>query len=182
MNEPLKRRNLLASPSTPDPLPQEAIAAVAARNGFLAAVSPPAPPSIVSRRKRQPTGRDHQFNVRLRRETLEFIYCQANGRNIPVAQVIEEACEALQLGLHTAKGSKRLRLVEIPAGQRSQPPDNRRKRLIVSGFGLDVFLASEPGKLSSTSGKRDRRRGPSSSGPKRRLGRLGGCSPLFVER
>jgi hypothetical protein len=51
-----------------------------------------------ARRKRQPTGRDHQFNVRLRRETLEFIYCQANGRNIPVAQVIEEACEALQYG------------------------------------------------------------------------------------
>jgi hypothetical protein len=101
MNEPLKRRNLLAVPSTPDPLPQEAIAAVAARNGFPAAVSPPAPSSTesgVSRRKRQPTGRDHQFNVRLRRETLEFIYCQANGRNIPVAQVIEEACEALQYG------------------------------------------------------------------------------------
>jgi hypothetical protein len=60
MNELLKRRNLLAVPSTPDPLPQEAIAAVAARDGFPAAVSPPAPSSIVSRRKRQPTGRDHR--------------------------------------------------------------------------------------------------------------------------
>ena len=102
MNEPLKRRNLLAVPSTPEPLPQEAIAVVAARNGFPAAVSPIAPPAASSpeagicRRLRQPTGRDHQFNVRLRRDTLDFIYSQANERNIPVAQVIEEATEALR--------------------------------------------------------------------------------------
>ena len=48
------------------------------------------------RRRRQPTGRDHQFNVRLRRDTLDFIYAQANERNIPVAQVIEEAADALK--------------------------------------------------------------------------------------
>lgn len=94
MNEPLKRRNLLAVPATPAPLPQEAIAAVAASNGFAATALPPE--AGVSRRKRQPTGRDHQFNVRLRRDTLDFIYAEANGRNVPVAQVIEEACEALQ--------------------------------------------------------------------------------------
>ena len=101
MNEPLKRRNLLAVASTPEPLPQEAVAAVAARNGFSATVSPvtasPAPsPDPGLRRLRQPTGRDHQFNVRLRRDTLDFIYAQANDRNIPVAQVIEEATEALR--------------------------------------------------------------------------------------
>jgi len=101
MNEPLKRRNLLAVPSTPEPLPQEAIAAVATRNGFPAAVSPIAPPPAGTpepgiRRLRQPTGRDHQFNVRLRRDTLDFIYSQANERNIAVAQVIEEATEALR--------------------------------------------------------------------------------------
>jgi hypothetical protein len=101
MNEPLKRRNLLAVPSTPEPLPQETIAVVAARNGFSAAVSPIAlSPAGASepgiRRQRQPTGRDHQFNVRLRRDTLDFIYSQANERNIPVAQVIEEATEALR--------------------------------------------------------------------------------------
>jgi hypothetical protein len=32
----------------------------------------------------------------LRRDTLDFIYSQANERNIPVAQVIEEATEALR--------------------------------------------------------------------------------------
>jgi hypothetical protein len=95
----LKRRSLLAVPSPSDPLPEEAIAAVAVRNGFLAAAPLPAPSpadSGVRRRKRQPTGRDHQFNVRLRRETLDFIYGHANGRNVPVAQVIEEACDALR--------------------------------------------------------------------------------------
>lgn len=101
MNEPLKRRNLLAVPS-PSPLPEEAIAAVAARNGFPA-VAPPTVASPVSvtdsaarRRQRQPTGREHQFNVRLRQETLDFIYGEANERNIPIAQVIEEMAEALK--------------------------------------------------------------------------------------
>ena len=98
MTEAPKRRNLLAvSSATPDSLPQEAIAAVAARNGFPAA-APSARTMEDSglRRRRQPTGRDHQFNVRLRRDTLDFIYAQANERNIPVAQVIEEATEALR--------------------------------------------------------------------------------------
>jgi len=48
------------------------------------------------KRRRQLTGRDHQFNVRLRRDTLDFIYAVANERNIPIAQVIEEATEALK--------------------------------------------------------------------------------------
>ena len=95
-SEAPKRRNLLAiAAATPDPLASEDIAAVAARNGF----PPAAPPPLVDlslRRRRQPTGRDHQFNVRLRRDTLDFIYAEANERNIPVAQVIEEATEALK--------------------------------------------------------------------------------------
>jgi hypothetical protein len=101
MTEPLKRRNLLAVPAFSDALPQETIAAVAACNGFPAAAPPAAggpqqADSGIRRRYHQPTGRHHQFNVRLRRDTLDFIYAQANERNIPVAQVIEEATEALR--------------------------------------------------------------------------------------
>jgi hypothetical protein len=99
MSEAPKRRNLLAvAATTPDPLPQDTIAAVATRNGFpsAAATAPEAPTDSSLRRRRQPTGRDHQFNTRLRRDTLDFIYAQANERNIPVAQVIEEATEALK--------------------------------------------------------------------------------------
>ena len=102
MNEPLKRRNLAAIVTSPQPLADEALAAVANRNGFPAVVQPPEPlaPSITEdsqrRRQRQPTGRDHQFNVRLRKDTLDFIYAQANERNIPIAQVIEEATDALR--------------------------------------------------------------------------------------
>jgi len=102
MNEPLKRRNLAAIVTPPQPLPDDALAAVASRNGFPAAVPPSAPiaPPVADesqrRRQRQPTGRDHQFNVRLRKDTLDFIYAQANERNIPIAQVIEEATDALR--------------------------------------------------------------------------------------
>ena len=73
------------------------IAAVASRNGFPA--TPPTPTSdtgATPRRQRQPIGRDHQFNVRLKRETVDFIYAQANSRNVPIAQVIEEMADALR--------------------------------------------------------------------------------------
>jgi hypothetical protein len=98
MNEPLKRRSLLAVSPPPPLLPEEAIAAVAARNGFSNAPQRPATSAdqVTGRRQRQPTGRDHQFNVRLRRDTLDFIYATANERNIPVAQVIEEAINSLE--------------------------------------------------------------------------------------
>lgn len=99
--EPLRRRSLLpVPPHQPSAVNEVDIAAVATRNGFA-----PAPPSMSApkadaalspRRQRQPTGRDHQFNVRLKRETIDFIYAQANGRNVPIAQVIEEMVEALK--------------------------------------------------------------------------------------
>ncbi len=100
MNEPIKRRNLVhavATTPTDEPLSEDVIAEVAARNGFPnAAQASTATDHSGARRQRQPTGRVHQFNVRLRRDTLDFIYAQANGRNIPVAQVIEEMADALK--------------------------------------------------------------------------------------
>ncbi len=107
MTEPLKRRNLLQAVNSPLPsVPDEAIAEVAARNGFpnspppvfapAASPVPAATDQAGARRQRQPTGRNHQFNVRLRRDTLDFIYAQSNDRNIPVAQVIEEMVDALK--------------------------------------------------------------------------------------
>jgi len=99
MSEPLKRRSLTGILDTPPPaMPEAVIAATGARNGF-AAVTPAETQDNAAaagaRRRRQPTGRVHQFNVRLRADTLEDIYSQANGRNVPVAQVIEEAMAAL---------------------------------------------------------------------------------------
>ena len=56
--------------------------------------SPDATPSR-ARRVRQSTRRDQPFTTRLTRECYESIYEEANGRNIPVAQVLEEAMDAL---------------------------------------------------------------------------------------
>jgi hypothetical protein len=100
VNEPLKRRSLLGALDTTSPtLPAERIVETAVRNGFSASEPEKTPipdgTSGGARRQRQPTGRVHQFNVRLRAETLEAIYSQANSRNVPVAQVIEEAIAAL---------------------------------------------------------------------------------------
>ena len=97
--EPLRRRPLFSVQSQQPPAVSDAdIAAVASRNGFQSA-EPTAPSSdtgITPRRQRQLTGRVHQFNVRLKRETVDFIYEQANNRNVPIAQVIEEMAEALK--------------------------------------------------------------------------------------
>lgn len=104
MSEPLKRRSLLQTVSAPAPsLPEEAIAEVAARNGFPNIAPVRAVDQSGARRQRQPTGRNHQFNVRLRRDTLDFIYAQANERNIPVAQVIEDMVDALKRQQHALR-------------------------------------------------------------------------------
>ena len=92
-NEPLQRRSLLqVQPRQTLAVNEADIAAVASRNGF----EPVTRGDNAARRHRQPTGRDHQFNVRLRSETIDFIYSQANSRNVPIAQVIEEMAEALK--------------------------------------------------------------------------------------
>ncbi len=103
MNESLKRRSLLAvAPPLSSPFADEAIAGVSTRDGFPAAESrravtaPVVADSASRRRQRHPTGREHQFNVRLRQETLDFIYREANERDIPIAQVIEEMVETLK--------------------------------------------------------------------------------------
>jgi len=125
MTEPV-RRNLLAgldrlAPAKPEP-DEAQIAAVAERHGFAkpeAAAAPapepaPAAPSpapraavpthasedngqqVVMRRKRKLLGRTQQFNVRLRPETVDIIYDEANSRDVPIAQVIEEMVDAFQ--------------------------------------------------------------------------------------
>jgi hypothetical protein len=115
MNEPV-RRNLLAGldrKPAAAPADDAAIAAVAERHGFSRTDAPlpePAAPSaprpvptesdtqqVTMRRRRKLLGRTQQFNVRLRPETVDTIYEEANGRDVPIAQVIEEMVEAFRV-------------------------------------------------------------------------------------
>ncbi len=62
---------------------------------------------IVRRRARRKTGRVHQLNVKLTRETIEYVYDLADTRGWIVAEVIEHALEVLKA---TPEGkAKRLR-------------------------------------------------------------------------
>jgi hypothetical protein len=126
MSEPARRRNLLAGldkVQAPAPGADDAlIAAVAERHGFAPApetesaspsvTSPTAPTQdehhepdddelygsqITVRRRRKPKGRTEQLNVRLRPDTIASIYEEANRRDVPIAQVIEEMVEAFQV-------------------------------------------------------------------------------------
>ncbi len=68
----------------------------------------PAPVEPVLRRRTRPkTGRVHQLNVKLTRETIEYVYDLADTRGWIVAEVIERALELLKA---TPEGkAKRLR-------------------------------------------------------------------------
>jgi hypothetical protein len=57
----------------------------------------------VPRRVRS-SGRDKQFTVKLRLDTMAYIYEQANVRSIPIAQVIEEMVESHQAQQVIMKG------------------------------------------------------------------------------
>jgi hypothetical protein len=62
---------------------------------------------VLRRRTRPKTGRVHQLNVKLTRETIEYVYDLADTRGWIVAEVIEHALELLKT---TPEGkAKRLR-------------------------------------------------------------------------
>ncbi|OYX36036.1 MAG: hypothetical protein B7Y99_02520 [Caulobacterales bacterium 32-69-10] len=88
----------------PAPIPQQSMADAASR--FAGRPVPPSAPAplqqpvatselTIINRERNLLGRDHPFSVKLRLETRNAIKDTANRRNIPVAQVIEEAMAAL---------------------------------------------------------------------------------------
>jgi hypothetical protein len=99
----IKRRSLLdglkSTARNEDTIPSDdAVAAVAKRHGITAELSADSPEtaSTPPRRQRKILGRTQQFNVRLHPSTVEQIYAEANGRDIPIAQVIEEAIALLR--------------------------------------------------------------------------------------
>lgn len=102
MSTPQRRNLLVGLERAPVPVPEAELLETAARHGFAtvagSAANGQADDAVTQslRRRRQLTGRDHQFNVRLRADTLQAIYDQANSRNVPIAQVIEEAMAALE--------------------------------------------------------------------------------------
>jgi|GEM_PF-1843574 len=93
------------------PTPSDALRQASERQGFHArpeapvkqaprakvAKAKPAPVEPVLRRRTRPkTGRVHQLNVKLTRETIEYVYDLADTRGWIVAEVIEHALELLK--------------------------------------------------------------------------------------
>ena len=84
------------------PVDPEAIRKAASAAGFRSTNPVPAPtPATASaaldikRRTRRKTTRVHQFNTRLRGETLQAIHAYADAHDVTIADVIEHALEAL---------------------------------------------------------------------------------------
>ena len=101
---------------------QQALRTASEKQGFHARPETPVAPApriktvkakpaivepIVRRRARRKSGRVHQLNVKLTRETIEYVYDLADTRGWIVAEVIEHALEVLKA---TPEGkAKRLR-------------------------------------------------------------------------
>ncbi|MET4666375.1 hypothetical protein [Sphingomonas sp. PvP056] len=99
----LKRRSLLdglkPTSRSEDSVPSDnAVAAVAKRHGIDAEGSAQGSETATTSPRRQSNilGRTPQFNVRLHPSTVKQIYAEANGRGIPIAQVIAEAIALLR--------------------------------------------------------------------------------------
>lgn len=86
-------------------LPNAAMASVAAKTGFDAPKPPPAPAepeaataqaSAAPSRKRQGVGRSYQFTTRIKPEAAEIMNADSITRNVPIADVLEEALADLR--------------------------------------------------------------------------------------
>lgn len=98
-----QRRNLLAGLTDKQTRPEisdETISDAGRDHGYpssnkttVATTDEGSTPEIA--RKRVKIGRTHQLNVRIKPQTASDIYAIANARDIPIAQVLEEALAAL---------------------------------------------------------------------------------------
>lgn len=83
------------------PVDPEAIRKAALAAGFRSTSPAPAPiPTAaatldIKRRTRRRTNRVHQFNTRLRAETVQAIHAYADAHDVTIADVIERAVHAL---------------------------------------------------------------------------------------
>ena len=84
-------------------LPNEAMAAVAAKTTFDAPAAvpraEPAAPSAsaaATARKRQGAGRTHQFTTRIKPEAADIMIGDSVARNVPIGAVLEEALADLK--------------------------------------------------------------------------------------
>lgn len=85
------------------PVDPEAIRKAASAAGFRSTnLSPTPTPATASAapdikpRTRKKTTRVHQFNTRLRAETVQAIHAYADAHDVTIADVIERAIEALE--------------------------------------------------------------------------------------
>jgi len=108
--------------SPQSPKPSEALRQASERQGFHARpeapvkeaprakalkAKPAAVEPVLRRRVRPKTGRVHQLNIKLTRDTIEYVYDLADTRGWIVAEVIEKALDVLKA---TPEGkAKRLR-------------------------------------------------------------------------
>jgi len=82
-------------PKAEKPIEKEIAARLAEENDFPSrqATKPPKEPRRKSRVHR--TGRNRQFNVKAKNETVERFYKMADERHVPLGELLEQALDAL---------------------------------------------------------------------------------------
>lgn len=97
-------------------------------------VRSPANQTSQAPRRKRVAGRSISFSVKLRADTLEYIYAIANGRGIPLAQVIEELVE-----VHAHQQVANAKSTGTGLGFRSGEPKTAEQQHTVSGLRQATF-------------------------------------------
>jgi hypothetical protein len=93
-------------PKPEKPFEQEVIARISEEHNFPS--RQPAKPSKEPRRKRRVyrTGRDRQFNIKAKPETVERFHKLADQRRVPLGELLERALDALEEKAHAVGGAE----------------------------------------------------------------------------
>jgi hypothetical protein len=82
-------------PKKEKPVAEEAIARIAEENNFPSRQAAKAPKEPRRKRRVYTTGRNRQFNIKAKGETVERFYKIADDRRLSLAELFERAVDAL---------------------------------------------------------------------------------------
>jgi hypothetical protein len=83
-------------PKQDKPVETEVIARIAEENDFPSRQAPKPPKEPRRKRRVHRTGRNRQFNIKAKNETVERFYKLADERQVPLGELLEQALGALE--------------------------------------------------------------------------------------
>jgi hypothetical protein len=83
-------------PKQEKPVETEVIARIAEEHNFPSRQAPKTPKEPGKKPRRYRTGRNRQFNIKAKNETVERFCKMADDRHVPLGELLEQALDALE--------------------------------------------------------------------------------------